>query len=100
MTIHRTDGEPREDHVSETPPMAVFRGHVDGDAFHGRIPGKRPRDLGKLIFTAACPEPRVRIIVGDLLQAEDVEIGESPGVLNDARWVDAPVDTATPLNIP
>ena len=100
MTEDLADGKARQHHVTEMPAAAVVPGHVDRHARHRHIAGKEPRELGELIFAATACKPRVGIVVGDLLQTEDVEVGNRLRMPHDAGRIDFAVDAAAPLDVP
>src|SRR5262249_207417 len=58
------------------------------------------REPGELIVVVVPREARIRKIVGDLLQAKDVEVRESARFVDDAARIDAAVDAAAPLHVP
>jgi hypothetical protein len=63
-------------------------------------PGQQRRECGELVFIGVAGESRIGKVVGDLLQAQDVEIGELFRRGDDPRRVDAAIDTPAPLHIP
>src|SRR5450759_5974514 len=79
---------------------ALVRRHVHCHARYRHVAGKEPRKLGKLIFAATACKTRMGIVVGDLLQTEDVEIGDRLRMPHDAGRIDFAVDAAAPLDIP
>ena len=70
-----------QDHVAEGPPTAVGRGGVDGDAGDRGESRQQRRDLRELVFAGTALQRRE--VASHLLQAEDVEIGERPGLVDD-----------------
>ena len=82
------------------PAPAIVRRYVDGHARHRRVARQEPRELGKLVFAATAGKPRRGIIVGDLLQTQDVEIGDRLRMPHDAGRIDFAIDAAAPLNVP
>jgi len=100
MPEHLADRIARQDHVAEVAPSALFGRHIDGDAWHGLVAGKEPRNLRELILAAASGKARIWKIVRNLLQAEHIEIGELACFLHDPCRVDLRIDAAAPLNVP
>src|SRR6185369_7761842 len=84
--------------VAEAAATTVRRRGVDGDAFDRGEARQRRRDQRELVFAPAALERRE--VGGDLLEAEDVEVGERARVVDDALRVDAAVAAAAPLNVP
>ena len=97
---HLTNRQARKDHVAKMPPLAVLCRNIDSDAGDGQVSGQQPREFGKLILAPAAAQQRIRIVVGDLLQTEHVEIANGLGVLDDPGRIDFAVDAPTPLHIP
>ncbi len=63
-------------------------------------PGSSAGEHGELVFAGAAAEPRVGEVVGDLLQAQHVEIGDALRLGDDARRIDGEVHAAAPLHVP
>ena len=89
VAIHLPHRQPRQDHVAEAAPAAVVARLVDGHAGDRRVAGQQLREALELVLAVAAAEPRVGIVVGDLLQAQHVEIGEARASRDDARRIDA-----------
>ncbi len=81
-------------------PPAVACLDVDRDPGHRLIAGQQTGQLGELVLTSAAGQSRIGKIVGDLLQAEDIEIRDRPHLPDDPCRIDAPVDATTPLGVP
>ena len=80
------------------PGVAVDQPGRDGR--RRRVAGKKCPEPRELVFVGVAGEPRIRKVVGDLLQAQHVEVGELPRLGDNARRIDAAIDTATPLDVP
>jgi len=93
-----SDGVTRQHHVAEALAPAVLVRNVERDAFDRRVAGHEPRELRELV-RAARPA-QLREVVGHLLQAQHVEIGEAARVGDDAGEVAAPVRAEAPLDVP
>ena len=100
MPEHLADRITGEDHVAEVASAAFLRRNVDCNTGHRLVLRQQPGERGELILAPAPRQPRIGKIVGDLLQAEHVEIGDRLGMLDDPRRVDLVIDAATPLSIP
>ena len=71
---------------------------VDGRPVEGRVTGQARGEQRRLVM-AGIPFQR-RIVVGDFLQAEDVEISEGPRRGQDTAGIDAAIEAAAPLDVP
>ncbi len=74
------------------------RGGVDGDAADRGESRQQRGDQRELVFAGAALQRRE--IAGHLLQAEDVEVGEGAGLVDDPLRVDPAVDAEAPLDVP
>src|SRR5438309_8494984 len=81
-------------------PAALLVRHVDDGSGHGCVSWQARRDLRELILAPASRQTRIGKVVGDLLQAKDIEIGDGQGVLDDAPRIDLAIDAAAPLGVP
>ncbi len=100
MPVDLAHREPRQDHVAEAPAPGALRRMIDGDSGRGGIARKQRRQRSELVVIRVAGEPRIRKIVGDLLQAQHVEVGERARFRDDPLRVDTSVDAAAPLDIP
>ena len=78
----------------------AFGRMIDRDAADRRETRQQRRKHRELVFAGAARKARIRKIVGDLLQAQHVEVGELLRGGDDARGVDATVHTPAPLHVP
>jgi hypothetical protein len=90
----------RQDHVAETTSRSVRSQLVDRHARNRGVAGQQRGEHGELVFPVAAGEERIREVVGNLLQAKDVEVGDALRVGDYARGIDLLVDAAAPLDIP
>ncbi len=90
----------RQDHVAEAPSPAVLPRMVRTDAGDGRVLRQQRAEGCELVLVGRARQARIGEVVGDLLQAQHVEVGEAPRLGDDARRIDAPVDAAAPLGVP
>ena len=100
MPIYLLDRQARQNHVAKAPAATLFRRMIYGDAGHGNELRQQRRKNRELILASGTRQSRIGKVVGDLLYAEDVEISEAPCLGDDPRWIDAAIDTATPLDVP
>src|ERR1700687_3928022 len=82
------------------PTRSVVPGMVDPDSGNRDVTRQQRGDGGELVLAGTPREARVRKIGGNLLQAQDVEIGEPLRLAHDPRRIDAAVDAAAPLRVP
>ena len=100
MPINLLHRQARKDHVAEAPSPAVFCRLIDRHARHGGVTGQQRGEQGELIFARAAAEIGIGEVVGDFLNAQNIEIGEPLRFGHDACRIDAQVDAAAPLNVP
>jgi len=100
VVIHLAHRKARKNHVAKTAAPPVVAGMIDRDTRDRDVSGRERSQRGELIFAGAAAEARVRIVVGDFLEAQHVEVGEPLRLGYDPRRVDPFVDTPAPLHIP
>src|SRR2546425_1536260 len=95
---HPADGEARGDEVAEALAAAFVAGHIDGGSEEHEV----ARELApeRLDLVLALAPGQIGEADVDLLQAQDVGVGDAPRLVRDARRVDDAVDAAAPLDVP
>src|SRR4029453_86063 len=73
---------------------------VHGNGGNRNVTRQQRRDRRELVLARAAGKSRVGKIVGDLLQAQHVEVGEALRLGDDPRRIHAAVDAAAPLRVP
>src|ERR1700675_3587916 len=106
MAEHLPDRQPAHDRIAELAPLKSRSdgGQIGADRIdHGRA----RQQCGKLVELiggrAACQSARgfsLMKAARDFLQAQDVEIAQSPCLAHDAGEVDAAIHAASPLYVP
>jgi hypothetical protein len=73
---------------------------IHGCAVDRREARQERRERGELVLVRVAREAGIRKIIGDLLQAQDVEVGQRLRRRDDSCGVDAAVDAPAPLYVP
>ena len=92
--------QPRGDGVAEPAPASLRRGVIRPDAVEDLEPGQQRREERELVAVVVAGERRVREVVGEFLDAQQVEVGERLRVRDDSRGIDAAIQPAEPLHVP
>src|SRR6202000_892681 len=98
MAQYLYNRQPRQYHVAELPPRSVAGEDIGRRAKSLRITRPQGSQQLRLVFALAAGE--ARIIIGDFLQAQHVEISQRACLIDDTPQIDDAVAAASPLDVP